>query len=731
MSWPWRRTPVTAPRKPVSRVDGARSALIVASYDYEDPGLRRLRAPARDAEALAEVLRDPAIGGFDVRTVRNEPAHVVSVAVEQFFANRSVDDLLLVHFSGHGVKDESGDLYFAAANTRLVLLAATAVSSDFVNRLMNRTRARRVVLLLDCCYAGAFERGLSTRSDTGLHLEERLGGRGRAVITASTAMEYAFEGKQLTDTADSQPSVFTSALVDGLKTGDADTDQDGMVGLDELYEYVYEKVRSVTPNQTPSKWALGFQGELYIARRSQPVTTPAPLPDGLHEALESPFVGVRSGAVHELERLLRGRHAGRAVAARQALERLSDDDSRTVANAAAAALATAPMPEAHSPPAGPPSSPGPARDDLSGSQPDVHEASFATGPETESPDDAEQAGEQPPREPPEEPVEEAAVDDAGEEPHPTRFHLTRPAKILLGGAAVAVVLAATALVLWEKDEGSTTDGPVGPTVPDNHIVLTSRVEEVEGVGRMLSLDVETGESTRLLQRRSGRLPTISPDRSTIIYLTTEEPATPRVMNADGSEDHPLFDSSSPCEHSSRPAWKSDGKELAVICIDGGEPTLKVVDLAGQLIDSLDVDGTPAGAPTWARIDDREVVVYMRTEGGDDRSTLWMIDPAERNPAMQLTNGDGSDSHPDWGENGLLFLRSSETGKTGDVWVRTADGERRIEGLSGVQSPTWSTFGDSIAFVSEGRLWLANYDGTDRRPVADLEGKPGPPAWGTR
>src|SRR5215831_11463036 len=98
---------------------GARSALIVASYDYADPGLGQLHAPANDAQALEAVLRDPAIGGFEVRTLLNEPAHVVNLAVEEFFADRRAGDLLLVHFSGHGVKDEDGELYFAAANSML------------------------------------------------------------------------------------------------------------------------------------------------------------------------------------------------------------------------------------------------------------------------------------------------------------------------------------------------------------------------------------------------------------------------------------------------------------------------------------------------------------------------------------------------------------------------------------------------------------------------------------
>lgn len=53
-------------------MDARPAALILVSYDYQDPGLRRLPAQ-KDAEALARVLRDPKIGDFDVRTLLNEP----------------------------------------------------------------------------------------------------------------------------------------------------------------------------------------------------------------------------------------------------------------------------------------------------------------------------------------------------------------------------------------------------------------------------------------------------------------------------------------------------------------------------------------------------------------------------------------------------------------------------------------------------------------------------------
>jgi uncharacterized caspase-like protein len=108
-------------------------ALIVACDRYDDPGLSQLRAPARDIRALARVLADPAIGDYDIRTLFNEPAHVVNLWIEDFFADRGTDDLLLLYFSCHGVKDDGGRLYFAAATTQLRRLGATAVSSAFVN----------------------------------------------------------------------------------------------------------------------------------------------------------------------------------------------------------------------------------------------------------------------------------------------------------------------------------------------------------------------------------------------------------------------------------------------------------------------------------------------------------------------------------------------------------------------------------------------------------------------
>lgn len=249
-----------------------RYALIVASSAYSDATLTQLEAPANDARSLAAVLATPAIGDFDVTILADEPAPAVMQGIEDFFDGRRREDLVLLYFSGHGILDESARLYFATTDTRVDRPRSTAVSADFVNELMGECRSRRQVLVLDCCNSGAFARGLKAGTTVGTG--ERFEGRGRVVITASDALQYAFEGGHIE--GEGVGSVFTRALVDGLESGAADLNGDGDVTLDELYDFVYGRVVDAAPRQRPHKWAFGVEGQIVVARSSAtaaPVST--------------------------------------------------------------------------------------------------------------------------------------------------------------------------------------------------------------------------------------------------------------------------------------------------------------------------------------------------------------------------------------------------------------------------------------------------------------------------
>jgi uncharacterized protein with WD repeat len=312
-----------------------RFALIVASNHYQDAALQQLLAPAQDAEALARVLQNPAIGDFEVKTLLDKPCHEVRQEIEAFFDDRRRDDLLALYFSCHGIKDANGQLYFATCDTNRKRPRSTAVPAKEVNEMMASCRSRRQVLLLDCCYGGAVTRGMLTKSDPAVHTKERFEGTGRVVLTASDEMQYSFEDDVVSGKG--TLSVFTRHLVEGLETGEADLDGDGEVSLDELYEYIHDRVTADRPEQRPQR-CLDAAGKIIFAK-SQLVLRPAELRPELQHLVESPISEHRIEAVRQLELLFQGTHRGLALAAREALEQLTDDDSRRVSTAAAKALA--------------------------------------------------------------------------------------------------------------------------------------------------------------------------------------------------------------------------------------------------------------------------------------------------------------------------------------------------------------------------------------------------------
>ncbi len=318
----------------------SRLALVIGNSEYQDPKLARLVTPVEDVTDLAKVLRASDIGSFDdVRVLIDKSVLEVRRVIARFFTEKQPDDLLLLYFSGHGVRDDRGLLYLAVQDTEHDLLNATAIPAAFVTDEMDRSRSRRQVLILDCCHSGAFSHGAKGVPGMGVGTGAAFEGTGfgRMVLTATDATQFAWEGDQVIGEADN--SVFTRYLVEGLRTGQADVDGDGRITLDELYDYVYAQVVQTTSKQTPRKFTYNQQGDVVIARNPRPTVKPAELPAELRQAIENPLSGVRDGAVRELERLLGSSHRGLSQAAFEALQSLAADDSHRVSQSAQAALA--------------------------------------------------------------------------------------------------------------------------------------------------------------------------------------------------------------------------------------------------------------------------------------------------------------------------------------------------------------------------------------------------------
>jgi hypothetical protein len=309
-------------------------ALIIGNNRYTDQKLAQLKTPAADSQALAKVLNDQNIGSFDeVLPLVNRTESQVSRAISTFLANKKPEDLVLLYFSGHGVLDDRGRLFLALKDTDTSLLKSTAISASFIADEMDSCRSKRQILILDCCNSGAFERGTKGQEQKAVTATTFEGtGFGRVVLTASASTQYALEGDQVIQ--QTELSLFTHFLLEGLQTGKADVNNDGYISLDEWYDYTFGKVVTTTPKQIPHKWSYRQQGDLVIAKNPFFKKKPVELPEDLIRLLESPYSSVRQAAVNELGTLLHSRSAEYTDLARAALQKLTQDDSRTVSQAA-------------------------------------------------------------------------------------------------------------------------------------------------------------------------------------------------------------------------------------------------------------------------------------------------------------------------------------------------------------------------------------------------------------
>lgn len=240
-------------------------ALLIGISEYE-PGLNPLPSAVKDVEAMRRLLVNPEMGNFaeaDVRVLKNPQRQEMETAIYNLYANCQKDDLVLFYFSGHGVTVENGDFYLSTSITvknQGKLNPTSAVAATNVHAWMNHSKSKRLVIILDCCFSGAFAKGLTAKDSGTIDLQQHLGGEGRAILTASTSTQYAFESDGL------ELSIYTHYLVEGIEKGAADIDGDGLIAVDELHRYAKSKVQEASPAMTPEFYPFKDGYRIFLAK---------------------------------------------------------------------------------------------------------------------------------------------------------------------------------------------------------------------------------------------------------------------------------------------------------------------------------------------------------------------------------------------------------------------------------------------------------------------------------
>lgn len=257
---------------------GDRLAVVVATAHYDDAALTPLRAPRDDAADLRDILADPQVGGFVVTPLIDRTAHQIRSSLDAFLAERRPSDLVVLYLSCHGLLDAYGRLFFAGTDTRKDRLASSGVGSEWLLDRLEDCRARRQVLILDCCFSGAVTR--RAKGAPGLEVGQRFhgDGRGRVILTGSRGTEYSFEDAVPSDATTMYRSVFTRALLAGIRSGEADADRDGEISVDDAYRYAFGWIRAAGGTQTPQISIYNGEGDILLARNplaSEPEATVA------------------------------------------------------------------------------------------------------------------------------------------------------------------------------------------------------------------------------------------------------------------------------------------------------------------------------------------------------------------------------------------------------------------------------------------------------------------------
>jgi len=247
-------------------------AVVIGINNY--PQIRQLNYAVNDAKAFYQYLINfNKIPPENIVLLLNEDAKLMKIrsTLGTYLKNMaSKEDMVIIYFAGHGATEKEAtspdgdglEKYLLPYDVNPKDLYATALPMGEISRIFARIKSERLIFIADSCYSGAS--GGRTISLTDMRssisdafLDRIIRGKGKIIISASGANEVSEERKKL------RHGVFTYFLLEGLK-GNADSDGDGLITVDEIYRFVSERVPKATNNaQHPVKKG-SVEGQLVL-----------------------------------------------------------------------------------------------------------------------------------------------------------------------------------------------------------------------------------------------------------------------------------------------------------------------------------------------------------------------------------------------------------------------------------------------------------------------------------
>jgi len=232
-------------------------AVIMGFNVFDDKTyLPELEFAEKDANDLYEALIDPDCGNVPKENIRLITGHVSREEVETALyvhavQERGAQDTVLIYYSGHGfIAGDTPESYLATPDTNVMKINRNpnaGLQMDYLRKKIFLAhpdkRARNMILLLDCCYSGAFCPELKSGNEykpRALVEAHDFDSDGRVAFVSSPAGVVSRENKKIKN------GIFTNYVLMGLR-GEAVEKHTGEVTFSSLVSYV----QSMSPSTQP------------------------------------------------------------------------------------------------------------------------------------------------------------------------------------------------------------------------------------------------------------------------------------------------------------------------------------------------------------------------------------------------------------------------------------------------------------------------------------------------
>ncbi|MEY3240189.1 MAG: hypothetical protein RIR11_1627 [Bacteroidota bacterium] len=225
-------------------------AFIVGINDYKY--VLTLQTPINDAQKLGSLLEEK----YDYKThlCENPSGQKLKKYIEKIGEIVKEKDCVLFYFAGHGIATDSekGIKGFIVPTDARINDYNTLISMSFILDAFSKLKCKHLLVILDCCFAGAFRWaekhraiGWSSEKLFQQHYRYYSNNPSWQVLTSTSHTQRALDYLGGREVNDSQHSPFAQCLINGLQ-GQADLNKDKIITLSELYTYVQSRIPTIT-----------------------------------------------------------------------------------------------------------------------------------------------------------------------------------------------------------------------------------------------------------------------------------------------------------------------------------------------------------------------------------------------------------------------------------------------------------------------------------------------------